>query len=438
MEMPAKDAAQQPAGWIPARSFAPPKLRGLIWRSLARIAPGAARRYHDHLIREQVRRCRPARADGPLTMIGAFELNIGIARAAQILCSSMEAAGLPVYPMDCSAVLRPMPGPPARRSAAPALGTMVFCVNPPQMAPLLTHFGPRICRGKRLVGYWWWELDRLPRAWMRWAELMDEIWVSSRFIHDTFVRELPRKAIRYVPLCVPEPAPSAAARGDFGLQPHPFTVLVAFDLSSHWERKNPRGAVAAFRRAFPDAAEAQLVLKVSGASQHPEHLETLRALTADMGNVRIIPDNLPEGDLAALIRSCDVLLSLHRAEGLGLFISEAMWLGTPVIATAWSGVLDMLSEDNALLVRCRPVPVRPSDYPSVMPGASWAEPDLEHAAECLRRLAADAGLRSRLRVAARQRAEVLFSADQFRDVAGSLLRPLGEPRDPSASKRGTS
>ncbi|HET6618596.1 MAG TPA: glycosyltransferase family 4 protein [Dongiaceae bacterium] len=425
--------------WIPARTFTPPKLAGLIWRGLARFAPGAARQYHDGLIRGKVRRCRTAAgADGPLTLLGAFELNIGIARAAQILRSSMEAAGLPIHPMDCSAVLRPMPGPPARRPAAPAHGTMVFCVNPPQMAPLLAHFGPRICRGKRLVGYWWWELDRLPRAWMGWAELMDEIWVSSRFIHYTFVRELPRTAIRYVPLCVPEPAPSAAVRRDFGLQPHLFTVLVAFDLSSHWERKNPRGAIAAFRRAFPDAAEAQLVLKVSGARQHPAHLEMLRALTVGMDNVRIIQDNLPDGDLAALIRSCDVLLSLHRAEGLGLFISEAMWLGTPVIATAWSGVLDMLSEDNALLVRCRPVPVRPADYPSVMPGARWAEPDLDHAAACLRRLAADAGLRNRLRVEARRRAEVLFGADQFRGVAGSLLRPVGEPRDPSASKRAMS
>ncbi|HEX6120249.1 MAG TPA: glycosyltransferase family 4 protein [Dongiaceae bacterium] len=406
----------------------------MIWRSLARFAPGTARRYCDRLIRGEVRRCRTAAgADGPLTVVGGFGLNIGIARAAQILCSSLEAAGLPVYPMDCSAVLRPMPGPPARRPAAPARGTILFCVNPPQMAPLLTHFGPRICRGKRLVGYWWWELDRLPRAWIGWAELMDEIWVSSRFIHDTFVRELPRKTIRYVPLCVPEPTPSAAARRDFGLQPHLFAVLVAFDLSSHWERKNPRGAIAAFQRAFPDGA-AQLVLKISGAGQHPEQLETLRALTAGMSNVRIIQDNLPDGDLAALIQACDVLLSLHRAEGLGLFISEAMWLGTPVIATAWSGVLDMLSDDNALLIRCRPVPVRPEDYPSVMPGALWAEPDIDHAAACLRLLAGDAGLRNRLRIEARRRAETLFSADQFRDVAGSLLHPLSGPRAPSAPR----
>jgi hypothetical protein len=98
-------------------------------------------------------------------------------------------------------------------------------------------------------------------------------------------------------------------------------------------------------------------------------------------------------DLAALIRCADVLLSLHRAEGFGLFIAEAMWLGTAVIATGWSGVLDMLDADNAMLVGFNKVAVKPGDYPSVPPGAQWADPDVGHAAECLRRLASDASLR---------------------------------------------
>lgn len=412
--------------WISARSFTPKKLPGLVWKGLGAVAPAAANRYLDYLIRDQIRGSRDAPAHGgaPLTIIGAFSLNIGVARAAQIACSAMEESGLPVHRMDCSAVLRAMPGPPPPRPAAPARGTMVFCVNPPEMRGVLRHFGPRICRGKRLVGYWWWELDRLPREWLPWAALMDEIWVSSRFIHETLRRDLPGKPIRYVPLPVPEPVPSQATRGDFGLPADRFTVLVAFDLSSRWERKNPAGAIAAFRRAFPDPAAAQLVLKVSGADRHLPYLEKLHELTADMPNVRIVESELPPGDLASLIGCCDVLLSLHRSEGLGLFIAEAMWLGTPVIATGWSGVLDMLSADNSMLVRFGTVPVRPSDYPSVPPGAQWAEPDIDHAAECLRQLAADPELRARLRSQARQRAEQQFSLEQFRRVAPSLLRPL--------------
>jgi glycosyltransferase involved in cell wall biosynthesis len=417
---------RETSDWIPARSFRLRKLAYLLWRGLDAVSTAAARRYLDHLLRDRVRRLRqmPSIGGGPVTLLGGFELNIGITRAAQILRSGLEAAGLPVHPMDCSAVLRPLPGPPAPRPAAPAHGTMVFCVNPPQMTPLLSHFGPRICRGKRLVGYWWWELDRLPRAWATWAKLMDEIWVSSSFIHDTLVRDLPGMPIRYIQLPVPEPAPSPASRADFGLPVERFTVLTAFDLSSHWERKNPLGAIAAFRRAFPDPTAAHLVLKVGGGEQRADQLERLRGLIAGVPNVTVIDRDLTPGDLAALIRCCDVMLSLHRSEGLGLFIAEAMWLGTPVIATAWSGVLDMLDSDNSMLVKFRKVPVRPADYPTVPPGAAWADPDIEHAAACLRQLAADADLRARLRTKARQRAEAQFSLEQFRKTAPSLLKPL--------------
>jgi glycosyltransferase involved in cell wall biosynthesis len=405
-------------------------LSGQTWRIFDVLAPGLASRYFARVLRARVRAARrkPHTEDGPIALVGAFELDIGIARAAQILRTGLEAAAVPLHPMDCSPVLRPLPGPPPR-PAAPAGGTMVFCVNPPQMVPLLTHFGPRICRGKRLVGYWWWELDRIPRAWLPWAALMDEIWVSSRFIHDTFSRGLPGKTVRYVPLPVPEPVASPLGRVDFGLAEQPFTVLAPFDLSSHWARKNPMGAIAAFRRAFPRAVEAQLVLKVSGADQNPAQLERLRGLTADMPNVRIIDRTLPPRDLAALIRCADVLISLHRSEGFGLFIAEAMWLGTAIVATGWSGVMDMLDPDNALLVAFEKVAVKPADYPSVPPGAQWAEPDIGHAAACLRQLAGDAGLRGRLQAKARERAERQFSLDRFREVAAGLLpAPSSIPR----------
>ena len=147
----------------------------------------------------------------------------------------------------------------------------------------------------------------------------------------------------------------------------------------------------------------------------------LRELTADRPNVRIIDRTLSAQDLAALIRCADVPLSLHRAEGFGLFIAAAMWLGTAVIATGRSGVLDMLDADNALLVAFDKVAVKPGDYPSGPTGAHWADPDIAPAAECLRRLASDAGLKDQLRAPARARAERQFSLDRFRATAADLL-----------------
>lgn len=416
-----------PPDWIPTQRFVPEGLQRLIWKSLRAVAPRLAGRYLGNILRDRVRRERPAQrpaGGGPLTAVGLFDLNIGVARAANILCSAFQAAGQPVHMVDCSglarAKTRPLPGP----AEIPARGTLLFCVNPPQMAKVLRHFGPEICRGKRLVGYWWWELDRLPAGWLSWAGLMDEIWVSSRFIHENFSHELPGKIVRYVPLPIPEPVPSEATRRDFGLEPDRFTVLVAFDLASGWERKNPAGAIEAFRRAFPNAMQAQLVIKVGDADRYPELSERLQALTADMPNVRIIHQALPAGDFAALIRCSDAVLSLHRAEGLGLIVAEAMWLGTPVVATGFSGVLDMIDSESAMLVRYTPTPVRSSDYRTVTPGSTWAEPDIAAAADCLSRLAADPSMRSRLSARARSRVIAQIDPQNFAKIASAIMAPL--------------
>src|SRR5688572_23035317 len=122
------------ADWIPARTFKPKRLAGLTQHILEAVSPTTAAWYLDHLLRLRLRRLGevPHPGGAPISLLGAFELDIGIARAAQILRAGLEASDVPVHPMDCSAVLRPMPGPPRPRPAAPTHGTMVFCVNPPK------------------------------------------------------------------------------------------------------------------------------------------------------------------------------------------------------------------------------------------------------------------------------------------------------------------
>src|SRR4029450_4753024 len=129
------------SNWIPARSFTPERGSGLIWRGLGAIAPSMARRYLDTVIRARVSRVRQAPSAGghPLSILGGFELNPAVARAAQILRPGLEAVEAPAHPMDGSPVLRAIAGSPQPRAAAPANGTMVFCVNPPQMVPLLSQ-----------------------------------------------------------------------------------------------------------------------------------------------------------------------------------------------------------------------------------------------------------------------------------------------------------
>jgi glycosyltransferase involved in cell wall biosynthesis len=184
-----------------------------------------------------------------------------------------------------------------------------------------------------------------------------------------------------------------------------FQGVSVFDFNSSLARKNPRGSMAAWTQAFGGNAECELTLKTQNGGLFPEALAALRA--AAPANVRIVDEVWPYERVKALIAGADVLVSLHRAEGFGLTPAEAMALGTPVLATAFSGVLDFMDEACALLVPSRPTPV--DDPQGVYRGQSWAEPDVAAAAEALVRLRADPGLGARLSAAARARVAAKLS-----------------------------
>ncbi len=415
----------------PPRKFKPKKGPSRrFWRWLGRVSPRLAKEYLAHVMRRRIRTIAgraAANERDPVTLAAFFRTHLGIAQSARMLAGALRAAEVDVRLFDCSDLVpHEKTELPVGTDQLPPRGTLVFCVNPPELYKLFRHFGPDICAGKRLVGYWWWELDRLPADWRRWAACMHEIWVSSRFLHEVFSRELPDKIVRLVSLPIAPPAPSHLTRADFGIPADRFAVLMAFDLQSGWARKNPEGAIEAFRRAFPDLAQAHLVIKVTGVSGAPKEAAKLRALVAGMANVTLLDRFLPSADLSALISQCDTLLSLHRAEGLGLFPAEAMWLGVPVVATGWSGVLQLIDDSHAMLVRFKKVPVKAGDYFWTAPDASWAEPDLDHAADCLRRLAADPALRAELGRLSLEKARREFDLDVFRRSARTVTG-LGSP-----------
>jgi glycosyltransferase involved in cell wall biosynthesis len=180
------------------------------------------------------------------------------------------------------------------------------------------------------------------------------------------------------------------------------------DTRSSLARKNPAGAVKAFAEAFDESPAARLLLKLNGPD------DAMTAFTASLGslaqrsNITILRNHLDEAALDALYAGADVLLSLHRAEGFGLPMLEALARGIPVVATAWSGNVDFTDGGNSLQVPFRLVPV--DDPAAIYSGSRWAEPDLAAAAAGLRRLADDAALYDRLSEAA------------YRDVATASRR----------------
>ena len=155
--------------------------------------------------------------------------------------------------------------------------------------------------------------------------------------------------IHVVPHAIPA-APQPRVRAN-----QPFTVLTMADSRSSFVRKNPAGAVRAFCQAFGPGDQARLIVKLNGKGV--DRAELLGDAQA-WPNIQVVDGFLDDDALCALYLSADVLLSLHRAEGFGLPMLEAMALGVPVVATAYSGNLDFMSEHSGMLVPARTVPVQ--------------------------------------------------------------------------------
>jgi glycosyltransferase involved in cell wall biosynthesis len=312
-------------------------------------------------------------------------------------------------------------------------------VNADQFAGLAVDHPELMARTERTIGYWFWELDSLTREMRRSLDMVDEVWVASAFVEHAF-RIRDDVPVRLVPLPISEPAPANVGRNAFApflARDDVFAFAVVFDHNSVAERKNPFGAIEAFRRAFPtggtsgSAPGPVLIVKSMNADLHwPQH-ERLRAAAEGRDDIILWDEHLERGDHMALVRSVDALVSLHRSEGLGLHLAEAMWLGTPVIATRYSGNLDFMDDECAVLIDATLVPVEHGEgvYP---PEAVWADPDLDQAAAAMRRMVNDPAWAGELALAARLRMQAQPSlADTGRRIAellGVEQHPSNPPR----------
>ena len=215
-------------------------------------------------------------------------------------------------------------------------------------------------------------------------DFVDEVWTATEFVAAA-VRASGRRPVFTVPLPLPiVECGTGVRRKDLQL-PEGFMFLFMFDFFSVFERKNPIGLIEAFRRAFRPGEGPVLVIKAINGDARLPLLEKLRLAAADRSDVIIIDKYWLAQEKNDLLGLCDCYVSLHRSEGLGLTMAEAMGLEKPVIATGYSGNLHFMTVDNSYLVDyvTQAVPAGCSPYPE---GVPWADPDLDHAAECMRRV----------------------------------------------------
>jgi glycosyltransferase involved in cell wall biosynthesis len=313
----------------------------------------------------------------------------------------LEASGIAVVRHDIGALLGGnMPPPPPGRG-----GVLLLHANPPEAAPLLRAWPTRTWAHRYRVGYWVWELPVPPPSWRTPVAWLDEIWTPSAFSAEA-LRKLPGAASKVCVMAHPVQAgaPVAPRLAAFGIAEDEVAILTAFDFRSTRARKNPEGALAAYIAAFPaPQAGVRLVIKALAPEADPGGAAALQALVGGRRDVTLITQELSNADMAALIASIDIVLSLHRAEGFGLLPAQAMAQGKAVLVTGWSGVMEYADAASAALAPYRLGPAIDPSGLYQLAGAQWAEPDIDAAAQALRRLVEDGEARRALGAQARRK-----------------------------------
>jgi len=325
-----------------------------------------------------------------LDLYGYFSRWLGLGECARLFAHALIVSGSPVALHDVDIDI-----PHQRRdhtlteyfSGSPVSGNDLFFINPDYWEMALRSMGG-YRHGRCTMGYWFWELERFPESWVPVFDQVDKILVSSTFVEQA-VRHVCEKPVVRVPIPLVARAGSGLQRQHFGLSDDDYVFLCSYDFSSTIARKNPRAVIEAFRRAFPSGTEKVcLLLKSSNGQQYPECLIDLARQAGDDRRILVRDDMLERDDLWALQRCCDAYVSLHRCEGFGLGMAEAMCLGKPVVATAYSGNMDYMTTANSCLVDYRMIPVHEGEYPYAN-GQQWADPDVGHAALHMRHLYED-------------------------------------------------
>jgi glycosyltransferase involved in cell wall biosynthesis len=334
-----------------------------------------------------------------VTVVGYLKAGFGLGELARATVRSLEAVEYPYATASVDHrpawqsdfVDRPAPAP---------YPFSLLHLNPDGVRDVRQRLDLGSLPGRYRIGYWAWELEEMPPEWAEAFPLFDEVWTCSRHAAAALAAgsSVPVHTVwPSVEDLDPHGGPAPPASRDA------FTFLLIYDLLSETERKNPIGLIEAFRRAFRKDDRVRLLVKTANGSERPEDLR--RVVDAARGlPVEVRDGYASRAETAALLRACDAYASLHRAEGFGFTLAEAMALGKPVIATYYSGNVDFMAPWNSFPVPCSLVEV-PARHGPYRPGMRWAEPDLDAAAALMRQVYERP--EQAAEVAARGRADVL-------------------------------
>jgi glycosyltransferase involved in cell wall biosynthesis len=321
----------------------------------------------------------PATPTRGLNLVGYLEHTSGVGQVARALLKAVELVNYPVVGIELAASSLLHSG----TKAAPHTYNLL-CVNADMTPHAQRTLGTAFFEQRYTIGFWHWETATFPLEWHDRYASLNELWVASDFVRDALAPlvSIPLHKIR---LPIEVIRPSVVRRADLGLPDDRFMWLFAFDMRSYIARKNPQAVIESYRRAFgARAKKTQLVVKALHLEEYPEAAAQLSADLESVGGT-LISRAMSRMELSALFATCDGYVSLHRCEGFGLTIAEAMALGKPVVATAYSGNMDFMTDTNSYPVCYRMIELD-CDHGPYQRGTHWADPDPHHAAELMRQV----------------------------------------------------
>jgi glycosyltransferase involved in cell wall biosynthesis len=376
-------------------------LSNKIWSRLKSILPSQT--FQNNVDKVFVKEWQMARKNNPwqtdskisqkgINLVGYLQVAKGISEAARNNILALKAAEIPYSVIDYDRAmplyLKTESLPTSEHSKDFIYNTNLIHINPPQLPYLWERFRKSDLIGRYTIGVWYWELPNLPKDWQFAFDLVDEVWVATKFVFDSVSAKSPVPVTK-IPPCIDLYCEQHTSRADFNLPSNCFLFLCAYDVLSIQARKNPQGAIEAFKRAFPATdSSVGLVIKINNAQQNLPEIKKLKDELKGYSNCFFIEKTLDKAQMNSLLSHIDVYISLHRSEGFGLIPAEAMYFGKPVVMTKWSGNVDFMTENNSCGVNYNLVHVGYNAGPYAS-DQLWADPDIDHAAGYLQRLHTD-------------------------------------------------
>ncbi len=318
---------------------------------------------------------------GGVDVVGYVRSELGVGESARRVVDSLQKVGVKVgvFPVPYPEKLATID---VNNQQLLEHTAVLLAVNADQV-PHIAHYIPRTDKRRKVIGQWYWELET-PPSWMADSfKFLDEVWVATEFMAKA-VRSVapPKFPVTVLPIPLRVDPYEEVTRDHLGLDDR-FTFGFVFDFLSVMKRKNPIGLVKTFCEAFPREGDARLVIKTINSQSRPKEREELLWLSRNRSDIAIVSETWSHNEVLSFLKHVDCYVSMHRSEGLGLTIAEAMSQGTPVITTGYSGNMDFTTSENSYLIPFTMAKVG-EGADSYDSSAEWAEPDTVTAVNLMR------------------------------------------------------